>query len=121
MRSAPARFAASLAGERILNRRITTSRILKKSPARKTRASAPAIYSLLLAALLCSNATFPKVRSLVGVQSSAEKPIQRMVAIPVDDLPGADPAPDHPIGNLKELEHINRAIPAALRAHNVPG
>jgi peptidoglycan-N-acetylglucosamine deacetylase len=121
MRSAPARFAASLAGERILNRRIPTSRILKISAARKTRASAPAIYGLLLAALLCSNATFPKVRSLVGVQSSAEKPIQRMVAITVDDLPGAEPGTDHAIGNLKELERINRAIPAALRAHHVPG
>jgi peptidoglycan/xylan/chitin deacetylase (PgdA/CDA1 family) len=61
------------------------------------------------------------VRSPVGVQSSAEKPIQRMVAITVDDLPGAEPGTDHAIGNLKELERINRAIPAALRAHHVPG
>ena len=47
-------------------------------------------------------------------QSSAEKPTQRTVAITVDDLPGAEPGTDHAIGNLKELEQINRAIPAAL-------
>ena len=121
MRPAPARFAAGVAGERILNHRIPTGRILKKSPAKKTRVPVPAIYSFLLAALLCSSAAFPNVASLASVQSSAEKPIQRMVAITVDDLPGAEPGTDHTIGNLKELEHINRAIPAALRAHHVPG
>jgi peptidoglycan-N-acetylglucosamine deacetylase len=121
MRPAPARFAASIAGERILNHRIPTGRILKKTRAKKTRVPAPAVYGFLLAALLCSSAAFPNVRSLVGVQSLAEKPIQRMVAITVDDLPGAEPGTDHAVGELKELEHINRAIPAALRAHHVPG
>ncbi|HEY2108984.1 MAG TPA: polysaccharide deacetylase family protein [Candidatus Acidoferrales bacterium] len=116
MRSAPARFAASTAGERILN-----DRILEKILARKTRAPAPAIYSFLLAALLCSTAALPNVGSLVGAQSSAEKATQRTVAITVDDLPGAEPGTDHAIGNLQELERINHAIPAALRAHRVPG
>ena len=116
MRPAPARFAASIAGERILN-----ARILKNRPAIKIRSKAPATYSFLLAAVLCSTAAFPNVRSLAHVQSSAEKPTQRTVAITVDDLPGAEPGTDHAIGNLKELEHINRAIPAALRAHHVPG
>lgn len=116
MRSAATRFAASTAGERILNHRI-----LKKTSARKTRVQSPAIYSFLLVALLCSSAALPNVRSLVGVQSSAEKPTQRTVAITVDDLPGAEPGTDHAIGNLQELERINRAIPAAMRAHHVPG
>ena len=118
MRPAPARFAASIAGERILNHRST---FLKNGLAKKIRGPAPAIYSLLLAALLCSTAALSNVRSLVHAQSSAEKPTQRTVAITVDDLPGAEPGTDHAIGNLKELEHINRAIPAALRAHHVPG
>lgn len=116
MRSAPARFAASIAGERILN-----DRILEKRLAKKTRLPAPAICSFLLATLLCCTAALSNVRSLVGAQSSPEKPTQRTVAITVDDLPGAEPGTDHAIGNLKELEHINRAIPAALRAHHVPG
>lgn len=116
MRSAPARFAASIAGERILN-----DRILEKRPAKKTQATSPAIYNFLLVALLCGSAALLNVRSLVGAQSSPEKPTQRTVAITVDDLPGAEPGTDHAIGNLKELEHINRAIPAALRAHHVPG
>jgi peptidoglycan/xylan/chitin deacetylase (PgdA/CDA1 family) len=116
MRPAPARFAASLAGERILN-----DRILKNRPAKKIRVPAPATCGFLLATLLCTTAALSNVRSLVGVQSSPEHPIQHTVAITVDDLPGAEPGTDHAIGNLKELEHINRAIPAALRAHHVPG
>jgi peptidoglycan/xylan/chitin deacetylase (PgdA/CDA1 family) len=46
---------------------------------------------------------------------------QRMVAITVDDLPGAEPGTDHAISNLKELQKINRSIPAILKAHHVPG
>ena len=116
MRPAPAGFAASIAGEPILNHRI-----LEKRPAKKNRIPPPAIYSFLLAALLCSSAALPNVRSLSRKQTAAETPIHRTVAITVDDLPGAEPGTDHAIGNLKELEHINRAIPAALRAHHVPG
>ena len=115
MRSAPTRFAASTAGERILNHRI-----LKKRSARKARTPALTIYGFLLAGLLYSGAAFPNVRSLARVQASAEKPTQRTVAITVDDLPGAEPGTDHANGNLHELERINRAIPAALRAHHVP-
>jgi peptidoglycan-N-acetylglucosamine deacetylase len=40
------------------------------------------------------------------------------VAITVDDLPGALPGNDFAYGELKELQKINRGIPAALRAHH---
>lgn len=46
--------------------------------------------------------------------------VQRSVVITVDDLPGVEPGTDHAIGNLKELETINRKIPSVLRAHHVP-
>jgi peptidoglycan/xylan/chitin deacetylase (PgdA/CDA1 family) len=45
---------------------------------------------------------------------------QRTLAVTVDDLPGAEPGTDHAIGDLKELQKINRAIPAILKAHHVP-
>jgi peptidoglycan/xylan/chitin deacetylase (PgdA/CDA1 family) len=45
---------------------------------------------------------------------------QRMIVVTVDDLPGAEPGTDHAVSNLRELERINRAIPAVLKAHHVP-
>jgi peptidoglycan/xylan/chitin deacetylase (PgdA/CDA1 family) len=44
----------------------------------------------------------------------------RSVAVTVDDLPGAAPGTDHDIGNLRDLERVNRAIPGILHAHAVP-
>jgi peptidoglycan-N-acetylglucosamine deacetylase len=44
----------------------------------------------------------------------------RRVAVTVDDLPGAAPGTDHAIGKLRDLQRVNRAIPAILRAHHVP-
>jgi peptidoglycan/xylan/chitin deacetylase (PgdA/CDA1 family) len=54
------------------------------------------------------------------IQGQIQGNVQRSVVITVDDLPGAEPGTDHAIGNLKELETINRAIPSILRAHHVP-
>jgi peptidoglycan-N-acetylglucosamine deacetylase len=45
---------------------------------------------------------------------------QRMLAVTVDDLPGAEPGTDHATGDLKQLQRINHAIPAILKAHHVP-
>jgi peptidoglycan/xylan/chitin deacetylase (PgdA/CDA1 family) len=87
----------------------------------KTRALALATYSFLFTALLCCAAQLVNGRSPVPAFASTQQSAQRTVAITVDDLPGAEFGTDHAIGNLKELEHINRAIPAALRSHHVPG
>jgi peptidoglycan-N-acetylglucosamine deacetylase len=43
---------------------------------------------------------------------------QHSVSITVDDLPGALPGDDFAYGELKELQKINRGIPAALKAHH---
>lgn len=45
---------------------------------------------------------------------------QRTLVVTVDDLPGAEPGTDHATSDLKELQRINRAIPAALKSHHVP-
>jgi peptidoglycan/xylan/chitin deacetylase (PgdA/CDA1 family) len=63
---------------------------------------------------------------LVGSQGqtqnsgTANPPTGRSVAVTVDDLPGAAPGTDHEIGNLRDLQRVNRAIPGILRAHGVP-
>jgi peptidoglycan/xylan/chitin deacetylase (PgdA/CDA1 family) len=44
----------------------------------------------------------------------------RSVAVTVDDLPGAAPGTDHEIGNLRDLQRVNRVIPGILHAHSVP-
>jgi peptidoglycan-N-acetylglucosamine deacetylase len=53
-----------------------------------------------------------------GLQDAAQSGSQRSVAITVDDLPGALPGDDFSNGDLKELQKINRGIPAALRTHH---
>jgi peptidoglycan-N-acetylglucosamine deacetylase len=52
-----------------------------------------------------------------GGHDAAQSGSQRSVAITVDDLPGALPGNDFAYGDLKELQKINRGIPAALKAH----
>lgn len=46
--------------------------------------------------------------------------VPRLVAFTVDDLPGAWPGSDRNAGNIHDLDRINRAIPAAFKAHHVP-
>jgi peptidoglycan/xylan/chitin deacetylase (PgdA/CDA1 family) len=53
-----------------------------------------------------------------GAQNAAQAGAQRSIAITVDDLPGALPGDDFAYGELKELQKINRGIPAALKAHH---
>jgi peptidoglycan/xylan/chitin deacetylase (PgdA/CDA1 family) len=74
-----------------------------------------------IAALLCAAAA----RDASGGRSAAEMrgdvaqvSTQHSIAITVDDLPGALPGDDFAYGELKELQKINRAIPAALKAHH---
>ena len=56
-----------------------------------------------------------------GMQDPAQSGSQHSVAITVDDLPGALPGDDFAYGDLKELQKINRGIPAALRASGSAG
>jgi peptidoglycan/xylan/chitin deacetylase (PgdA/CDA1 family) len=53
-----------------------------------------------------------------GAQDNAQRGTEHSVAITVDDLPGALPGDDFAYGELKELQKINRGIPAALQAHH---
>ncbi len=59
-------------------------------------------------------------RQLRGAQERRRCTVgsQHSVAITVDDLPGALPGNDFAYGDLKELQKINRGIPAALKAHH---
>jgi peptidoglycan/xylan/chitin deacetylase (PgdA/CDA1 family) len=52
-----------------------------------------------------------------AAQGGTQVGSQRSIAITVDDLPGALPGDDFAYGELKELQKINRGIPAALKAH----
>jgi peptidoglycan/xylan/chitin deacetylase (PgdA/CDA1 family) len=53
--------------------------------------------------------------------ASTDQPKQdRRIAITVDDLPGAVPGSDKAVGNLRDLQHYNRAIIKVLQEHNAP-
>jgi len=69
---------------------------------------------LVFIVILAAFAGFLRISS--GAQSAA--PAQRTVAITVDDLPGAVVGNDFAMGDLKELQKINRAIPAILKSHH---
>ena len=67
---------------------------------------------------LHSVAVASPVGTQVATQAAAQPGAQHSVAITVDDLPGALPGNDFAYGELKELQKINRGIPAALKAHH---
>jgi peptidoglycan/xylan/chitin deacetylase (PgdA/CDA1 family) len=71
---------------------------------------------LLLIFVLILGAFTGLLKRSNGAQSAA--PPQRSVAITVDDLPGAIVGNDFAMGDLKELQKINRAIPAILKSHH---
>jgi peptidoglycan/xylan/chitin deacetylase (PgdA/CDA1 family) len=80
----------------------------------------PAITNPPVGLLFCGVVIAASFTVRAGSPVPADQPVQRTVAVTVDDLPGAEPGTDHATGNLKELEKINHAIPAALRSHHVP-
>ena len=65
-------------------------------------------------AMFCVAMVWGAARAQEAVQTG----LQRSVAITVDDLPGALPGNDFAYGELKELQKINRGIPAVLKAHH---
>src|SRR5712691_1143426 len=74
------------------------------------------ILGICCAALLVAHASSPAAGNLKPESNS------RAVAITVDDLPGAVPARGSwaAVGDLKDFEKINRAIPRILKSHHAP-
>lgn len=50
----------------------------------------------------------------------ASDPVSKTVVITVDDLPGAVPGTGQAVGDLKDLQKLNRRIPEILKAHRAP-
>ncbi len=84
------------------------------------RRPALGICAAIAVALLCGNILPATNRPQSDATAPAQQQTQRSVVVTVDDLPGAEFGTDHAFGDLKELEKINRSIPAALRSHHVP-
>lgn len=76
-----------------------------------------AILAICCAALLVVRSDFATARDPQSESGS------KTVAVTVDDLPGAVPGRGswEAVGNLKDLQKINRAIPQILKAHHAPG
>ena len=76
---------------------------------------------LFVGALSCAAADWGAHGARLATEfggGGAQVGTQNTVAITVDDLPGALPGDDFAYGDLKELQKINRGIPAALKAHH---
>jgi peptidoglycan-N-acetylglucosamine deacetylase len=86
----------------------------------RMRSGALWIGFLILGALSCGVVLAKNSSATADQQPANQQPPQRTVVVTVDDLPGAEFGTDHAFGDLKELEKINHAIPAALRSHHVP-
>ena len=85
----------------------------------------PGLQMLWVGALFCAAVAWGAHATRLsagsrGAQTPGPTPdaAQHSVAITVDDLPGALPGNDFAYGDLKELQKINRGIPAALKAHH---
>lgn len=74
----------------------------------------------LLAILVWGVASFVGHARLQAAHAADQQPRQRTLVVTVDDLPGAEPGTDNATSDLKELQKINRTIPAILKARHVP-
>ena len=70
--------------------------------------------------MLCPGLSLAGLGDRSRASTAAQSPAQRSIAITVDDVPGALAGTDKGFGDLKELQRINRAVLAVLRAHHVP-
>ncbi|MGA8220073.1 MAG: polysaccharide deacetylase family protein [Candidatus Acidiferrales bacterium] len=77
-------------------------------------------WAALLVILVLGGALFAGHGRVRRGRAVDEPAAQRTIVITVDDLPGAEPGTDHAISDLKQLQKINRTIPAILKAHHVP-
>ena len=78
------------------------------------------LRTFLLTILIVGGLSLMTSAGLHLAKPAASATPQRMLAVTVDDLPGAEPGTDHATSDLKQLQRINRAIPAILKAHHVP-
>jgi peptidoglycan/xylan/chitin deacetylase (PgdA/CDA1 family) len=81
----------------------------------------PELELFFASALLCAAMAWGADAGTSATEArggAAQDGAQHSVAITVDDLPGALPGDDFAYGELKELQKINRGIPAALQAHH---
>lgn len=87
-----------------------------------TRGARLALYFLgvLLIGAAAGWGAYGTLRPRAAMRGQTQQNAQRTVAITVDDLPAAMPGNDFANGELKELQKINRGIPAALKAHHAP-
>lgn len=72
-------------------------------------------YAIYLNGASVSN---PGLAHEIAGRFQAQPNNQKKVVITVDDLPGALPGNDFALGDLKNLQKINRGIPAILKAHH---
>src|SRR6266851_399795 len=71
---------------------------------------------------ICSAALSVARSVFAGARSQESESNSKAVAITVDDLPGAVPGMGswEAVGDLKDFEKINRAIPRILKSHHAP-
>src|SRR5713101_6764995 len=75
--------------------------------------------TLTVAILIAASVSLATLAGLHHEKPTAQNTPQRTIIITVDDLHGAEPGTDHATGDLKQLQRINRVIPAILKAHHV--
>jgi peptidoglycan/xylan/chitin deacetylase (PgdA/CDA1 family) len=78
------------------------------------------LCTFMLTMLIAAGVSLAASPGLDQGPPAAQAAPQRMLAVTVDDLPGAEPGTDHATGDLKQMQRINRTIPAILKAHHVP-
>ena len=78
------------------------------------------LRNLTLTMLFAASVSLAAFAGLHRGKTAAQTTRQRMLVITVDDLPGAEPGTDHATSDLKQLQRINRTIPAILKTHHVP-
>lgn len=78
------------------------------------------ISTFVLSSLMAAAASLASPGTPHRRTTPAQPDARRSLAVTVDDLPGAEPGTDHANGDLKELQKINRTIPAILKAYHVP-
>jgi peptidoglycan/xylan/chitin deacetylase (PgdA/CDA1 family) len=82
---------------------------------------------VISAAAILSYAVFSATAASPRIQPGRRSPQtaqaapanQKTLVVTVDDLPGALPGNDFAVGEIKNLQKINRGIPAILKAHHV--
>src|SRR5260370_14195781 len=97
---------------------IASSRCKRMVSVNRTRSflASCTVLAICCAALSVARSVF------AGARSQESESNSKAVAITVDDLPGAVPGMGswEAVGDLKDFEKINRAIPRILKSHHAP-